>query len=278
MGAVNDYGPRPGDPGYHQGAPGAVGLAWGINTSDGAVSLDDEFGSRGGGSDGKGSGSGSGRVQTCLSNEFTTGLLQSYVNELLECAGSPREIKQWGGTASAYFGCTSEFDCDPNDENCRMCSGGGSGSSGATGTGANDGKKTQASWEPPGNDGAFNEEIGFESPDGDNKPAPTPTQTPVPTPKPAPSPTPSPTPTKPATGSLPWSQSWGNGWQYQQGSFTGSGGRPTNYSLVTGNDYYIYNTWNDVTSQQSSWGNWAVFNSPPTSRPKPGGGWFGSFF
>ena len=122
MGAVNDYGPRPGDPGYHQGAPGAVGLAWGINTSDGAVSLDDEFGSRGGGSDGKGSGSGSGRVQTCLSNEFTTGLLQSYVNELLECAGSPREIKQWGGTASAYFGCTSDFDCDPNDENCSMCS------------------------------------------------------------------------------------------------------------------------------------------------------------
>lgn len=122
MALVNDYGPRPGDAGYHQGAPGAVGIAWGINTSDGAVSLDDNYGQTGGGSDGKGSGSGSGSVQTCLSNEFTTGLLQSYVNELLACAGNPRDIKDWGGTATASFGCTSSFDCHPDEENCRMCS------------------------------------------------------------------------------------------------------------------------------------------------------------
>jgi hypothetical protein len=122
MALTNDYGPRPGDPGYHQGAPGAGGIAWGINTSDGAVSLDDEYGGRGGGSDGKSSGSGGGTLTITLAQEFTTGLLQTYVNELLGCAGDPRAIKQWGDSAWASFGCSSDFECDPNDENCSMCS------------------------------------------------------------------------------------------------------------------------------------------------------------
>lgn len=274
MALVNDYGPRPGDPGYHQGAPGAVGIAWGINTSDGAVSLDDEYGGRGGGSDGGGSGSGGGTSCTQLSNEFTTGMLQTYVNELLGCAGDPRNIREWGGSAHALFGCTSNFDCDPNDEACSMCSGGGSGGSGGSTTTVNkgDGFRTGSSWSPS-NEGTWVGEIGFESPEGDdsnNSPA-----VPAPTPKPPPKPTPSPTPVQPNQGALQWSQSWGNGWQYQQGSFTGSGGRPTNYSLITGNDYYIYTTWNDVTAQQSSWANWAIVNK---REAKPTVGTPGNFF
>lgn len=122
MALTNDYGSRPGDPGYHQGAPGAGGIAWGINTSDGAVSLDDNYGGRGGGSDGKSSGSGGGTLSITLSDEFTSGLLQTYVNELLSCAGDPRSIKEWGKSARASFGCNSSFDCDPKDENCSMCS------------------------------------------------------------------------------------------------------------------------------------------------------------
>jgi hypothetical protein len=122
MALTNDYGPRPGDSGYHQGPPGSVGLAWGINTSDGSVSLDDNFGNRGGGSDGKSSGSGGGSLTITLSGEFTTGLLQTYVNELLSCAGDPRDIKEWGNSAQAFFGCNSSFACDPADENCSMCS------------------------------------------------------------------------------------------------------------------------------------------------------------
>ena len=118
---TNDYGPRPGDPGYHQGPIGSGSLAWGINTSDGSVSLDDNFGTRGSGSDGTSSGSGGGSVTITLSEEFTVGILQSYINELLSCAGDPRNIKEWGNSAKASFGCTSAFECDPDDENCSMC-------------------------------------------------------------------------------------------------------------------------------------------------------------
>lgn len=268
MGLVNDYGPQPGDAGYHSGAPGAMGIAWGINTSDGAVSLDDEFGGRGGGSDGKGSGSGSGSVETCLSNEFTTALLQSYVDELLSCAGDPGNIRQWGNSAAAYFGCTSAFDCASGDPNCRMCASGGSaGSRGGEGLAENIGLGSTR-------DGGNNAPWGAkDSPEGETEsPAAAPTPTPAPKP---PSQPPSQARPAPSEKPLQWQQTWGNGWTYEQGSFVG-GGRPTNYSLTYGNGWFVYNKWNDVTSQQSTWGNWAIVNpsQPKNTGPRKTGSMF----
>jgi hypothetical protein len=257
MALRNDYGPRPGDPGYHQGAPGAVGIAWGINTSDGAVSLDDEYGGRGGGSDGSSSGSGGGSLTITLSNEFTLELMQTYIDELLACAGDPRNIKEWGGSARASFGCKSDFDCNPNDENCTMCPS-------SSGGGGGDGGASPGSWTPSPIDGESTPEEEIERPvEGDTQSTPG-----IPKPPTGGSTQAPPTTGTPAFTPLPLSQTWGNGWAYQQGSFTGSGSRPTNYSLTTGDDWYVYNTWNDVSAQQSTWNNWAVVNPNNQSKPR----------